>query len=197
MKLKIRQRDRRALAGLIGAAAVYFLFSAVVFPAVDHLKEAAATASEKEQQLRKYRQAVQRKGHYTQLLEQARKSVADAETQLIRGDNPSLASNDLQNLVEDAAKKVNIDLVQKNVLPARKKDDYFNEITMSVSFDSTPNQLATFLSNLRSAPKFVTVRNLQLTPLETPTVAPKKEFKKTVRVNLTVGAVLAAPEKKG
>jgi Tfp pilus assembly protein PilO len=198
MKLPFRQRDRQALAALVGAGALYFLFSSLIFPSVDRLKEASAMASEKEDQLRKYRQAAQRKGHYTELLEQAKKSVSDAESRLIRGDNPSVASIDLQGLVEDAAKKVNVDFAQKNVLPAKKKDQYFNEITMTVSFDATPNQLTTFLANLRNIPKFITVRNLQVTPLETPSAAPKKgEFKKIVRVNMTVGAVLTAPEKKG
>ena len=117
MKLNIRTRDRRALFGLAAAVSVYLIFSIIVLPAFDRLKESAATASEKEEQLRKYRQAMQRKGHYTELLDQARKYVVDAESKLIHGDNPSLASIELQNLVEDAAKKVNIEFAQKNVFP--------------------------------------------------------------------------------
>jgi len=198
MKLQIRQRDRHALLGLFGAVAVYLLVSTLAFPAFDRLKESSAAASEKEDQLRKYRQAIQRKGHYTELLQQANKSVADGESRLIHGDNPSLASIELQNLVEEAAKKVNIDFAQKNVFPPKKKDQYYNEISMTLSFDSTPNQLTTFLSNLRNAPKFVSVRSLQLTPVETPTGPPKKgEFKKVVRVNLTVVAVLTTQKRKG
>jgi Tfp pilus assembly protein PilO len=198
MKFQLRQRDRRAVLGLVGAAALYLVFSELVFPAFDRIKEAGGRAAEKEEQLMKYRQALQRKGHYTELLQQARKNVAEAESRLIRGDNPSLASIELQTLMEDAAKTVSIEFVQKSFLPAKKKDDYFNEITMAVSFDSTPNQLTTFLANLRNAAKFVTVRNMQLAPTETPTAPPKKgEFKKIVHVNLTVGAILPIPEKKG
>jgi len=198
MKLQIRQRDRRAVLGLVGAAALYLVFSELVFPRFDRIKEAGARAAEKEEQLMKYRQALQRKGHYTELLQQARKNVAEAESKLIRGDNASVASSELQTVMEDAAKTVSIEFVQKSFLPAKKKDDYFNEITMAVSFDATPNQLTTFLANLRNAPKFVTVRNMQLAPTETPTAPPKKgEFKKIVHVNLTVGAILPIPEKKG
>lgn len=198
MKFELRQRDRRAILGLAGAAAVYLLFTQLVFPGFDRIKESGAAASEKEDQLVKYRQALQRKGHYTQLLEQTRKNLAEAESRLIRGDNPSLASIELQNLVENAAKSVNLDFAQKSVLPAKKKDDYFNEITMSVTFDATPNQLTTFLANLRNSPKLVTVRNMQLAPTELATAAPKKgEFRKIVRVNLTIGAILAVPDKNG
>src|SRR5262249_48918550 len=159
------------------------------------IRESGARAAEKEDQLTKYRQALQRKGQYAELLQQARKNVAEAESRLIRGDNPSLASIELQNLVEAAGKSVNIEFGQKNVLPAKKRDDYFNEIAMTVSFDSTPNQLTTFLANLRNSPKFVIVRNMQLAPTEMATAPPKKgEFKKIVRVNLTIGAILPAPE---
>src|SRR5215471_10444772 len=126
MKIHIRPRDRRALLALTGAALLYLMFSMLVLPAFDRLKGTGQSAAEKEEQLRKYRQAVQRKGHYSQLLEQARKIVTDSESRLIRGDNPTLASNELQNLVEDAAKKVNIEIAQKNVIPAKKKDQYFN-----------------------------------------------------------------------
>lgn len=198
MKLQLRQQDRRALFALSGALGLYVLLSLFVFPAFDRLKDAGSGASEKEEQLRKYRQAVQRKGHYTELLEQARKSMAEAESRLISGENPSLASVELQNVVDGAAKNVNIEIGQKNVAPAKKKDQYFNEITMTVSFDATPNQLTTFLTNLRNSPKFVTVRSLQLVPVETATAPPKKgELKKTLHVNLTVAAVLNSPEKKG
>src|SRR5207244_1477528 len=99
----------------------------------------------------------------------------------IRGDNPSQASIELQELVDAAAKKVNIEFAQKNVLPAKKRDDFFNEITMTVSFDSTPNQLTAFLANLRDSAKFLTVRNMQAAPVEMATALPKKgEFKKVV-----------------
>jgi Tfp pilus assembly protein PilO len=198
MKLPFRQRDRRALLILLGAGALYLICTQFVFPRIDRLREASAVASEREEQLRKYRQVVQRKGHYTELLEQAKKSMTDAESRLIRGDNPSTASIDLQAVVEEAAKKVDINFAQKNVLPAKKKDQFFNEITMSVSFDASPNQLTTFIANLRSTPKLITVRNLQLTPVETPNAPPKKgEFRKILRVNMTVGAVLTTQEKNG
>lgn len=197
MKVEIRQRDRRALIGLGLAIGVYVLLSMLAFPAFDSLKSSAAEASEKEQQLMKYKRALIRKGHYSQLLESARKNMTEAEARLIRGDNASLASVELQNIVEEAAKKVEIPLGQRNMSTAKKKDQFFNEITMTLSFESTPNQLTMFLSELRSAPKFLTVRNAQVAPVQILQEAPKKgDFQKTVRVSLTIAAILASPEKK-
>ncbi len=200
MKIEIRERDRRALIGLGAAVGIYVLLSMAVFPAFDDLRTAGEEAEAKEEQLMKYRRAQIRKGHYAQLLEQARKNVNDAESRLIRGDNASLASVELQNVIEEAAKKVEIPLGQRNMSTAKKKDDFFNEITMTLSFESTPNQLTMFLSEIRNAPKFITIRNAQVAPVQVLQEAPKKgDFQKTVRVNLTVAALLAAAiqEKRG
>lgn len=194
MKIEIRARDRRALIGLALAGGVYLLFSMVAFPAFDGLKSASEKASAKEEQLMRYRRALIRKGHYAQLLDKARKNMAEAESRLIRGDNASLASVELQNIVEEAAKKVEIPLGQRNMSTAKKKDQFFNEITMTLSFESTPNQLTMFLSEIRNTGKFITVRNAQVVPVQLLQEAPKKgDFLKTVRVNLTLAAILSSP----
>ena len=107
---------------------------------------------------------------------------------------------ELQNIIEEAAKKVEIPLGQRNMSTAKKKDQFFNEITMTLSFESTPNQLTMFLSEIRNVPKFITIRNAQMAPVQMLQEAPKKgDFQKTVRVNLTVAALLTSPaqEKKG
>jgi len=194
MKIEIRTRDRRALFGLGAALLLYLVVAYAVLPAFDRLQSAARTESEKEEQLRKYRRALVRKGHYAKLLDQARKSVSDAEAQLIRGDNPSLASVEFQNVVDAAASKSGVGIAQKNVSPARKKDAFFNEITMTLSFECSPNQLTTFLGELRNGEKFVTVQSSQIAPTQIVQEPPKKgEFQKMVHVNLTLSALLAGP----
>ena len=197
MKFNIRERDRRAILLLGGAAIIYAALSFGVFPAFDRLKEASSRVSEKQDQLKKYRRAVIRKGNYTQLLEQARKNMAEAETRFIRGDNPTLASVELQSIVEQAAKKVGLDLNQRTVSPARKKDDSFNEITMTLALEATPSQIFGLLAEIRNAPKFVIIRNAQIAPTQVLTEAPKKgDFMKTIRANLTIGALIPAPVRK-
>ena len=194
MKIELRERDRRALILLVSAGVLYLLFSQVAFPLFDQLKIASEASAEKEDQLQRYRRALVRKGSHTQLLDQARKNVADAEGRLIRGDNPSLASVEFQNLVEDAAKKVGISLAQRNITPAKKADDFFNEITMTLAFECTPGQLANFIAELRNAPKFITVRNAQVAPTQIVHVVPASgEFQKNLRVSLNLAAILAQP----
>src|SRR5690348_12786626 len=122
MKLEIRKRDRRALLVLAFGVFAYVLLSTAVLPAFDRLQSASQDVGDKEETLMRYRRAVIRKGHYGQLLEQARKNLTDGEGKFIRGDNASLAAVELQNIVEEAAKKLEIALSQRNVSTARKKD---------------------------------------------------------------------------
>jgi len=194
MKLQIRERDRRALLFLGIAAILYGVISFGLLPALDSLSEAASNVRDKEQQLSKYRRALVRKGHYAQLLQQVRNNVTAAEARFIRGDNPTLAAVELQTIVETAAKKNGIDLTQRNVSTARKKDDFFTEITMTVTFEATSNQLSSFLGEIRNAPEFTVVRNAQIAPAEVLQEAPKKgDSKKMLRANLTIAAALPVP----
>ena len=194
MKIQLRERDRRALFVLAFALGVYLLASQAVLPAYDRMKTGADSVAQKENELRRYRRALANREPYARLVEQAKTSVAEAEARLIRGDNPTLASVELQSIVEAVSTKVNIMLGQRSMTPARKRDDFFNEIAMTLSFEGTPNQVTSFLAELRSAGKFISVRNLQVSPI-TPAQEPptKGELKKTLKVNVTVVALLASP----
>jgi hypothetical protein len=197
MKFELRERDRRAILILAAAAGIYVLASYVALPALDKLTQTPTHVSEQEGQLKKYRRALIRKGHYTEELAQARKNVAEAETRFVRGDNPSLASVELQTIVEAAAKKANLDLNQRNVTPARKKDDSFNEITMALTLEATPSQIFGFLAEIRNAPKYVTIRSAQIIPAQILTEAPKKgDFLKTIRANVTIAALIPVSGRK-
>jgi len=197
MSFELRERDRRAIFILAAASAIYVLVSYAVLPAIDKLSQAPSRVSDTEEQLRKYRRALIRKGHHTEQLQQARKNVAEAEARFIRGDNPTLASVELQTIVEEAAKKVNLDLGQRNVSPARKKDDAFNEITIALALESTPAQILGFLAEIRKAPKYLTVRSAQMAPAQIMTEPPKKgDFMKTIRANITVAAPIPVQIRK-
>ena len=194
MKLEIRQRDRRALFLLGVSLGLYFVLSEVASPAYDRLAAAVDTALDREDQLRRYRRAVVRKADYGQLLEEARRRVEEGEAQLVQGDNPSLASAELQTIVEQVAELTGIELGQRKMSAARQKDEFFNEITMTLGFESTPGQLVAFLEQLRGSEKLVAVRSIQIAPLiVVDEVTEGMELLKDVRVNLTVGAVLASP----
>jgi hypothetical protein len=197
MSFDLRERDRRAIVILAAAMGLYVIVSYVVLPAFDKLTQTPSRVSDTEEQLRKYRRALIRKGHHTEQLEQARKNVAEAEGRFIRGDNPTLASVELQTIVEEAARKVNLELGQRNVTPARKKDDSFNEITITLALEATPSQIFGFLAEIRNAPKYVTVRSAQMAPAQIMTEPPQKgDFTKVIRANIAIAAPIPVPVRK-
>ena len=193
MKFSLKTRDRRALILLAGALALYFVVSGVVFPAYDNLAASEASALEKEDQLSRYRRALARAADYAALLEEAQTRIQAGEAQLVPGDNPSLASAQLQTLVEDVAERTGIELGQRNISPARSDGEYFNEITMSLTFECTPGQLVQFLSNIRNVERMVVVRSIQVSPLQGTDGVGTGELIKDLSVNVTFAAILVVP----
>jgi len=193
MKFDLKRNDRRAFLVLVLVLAIYVFFAEVALPVYDGLAIAADSALEKEDQLRRYRRAVIRRADYGQLLEEARRRMEAGEGRLIRGDNASLASAELQTIVEGVAEVTGVVLGPRNMSTARKKDEFFNEITMTLGFDCTPGQLVGFLTQLRASDKLIAVRSLRVSPHEAVDgVALGVGLSKDVTVNLTVAAVLAS-----
>jgi len=133
-----------------------------------------------------------RKGQYGDLLKLASDRVAKSESTVIAAPSLPLASAELQSLVEAAAGKVGLMLEQRAMGAPRRLNDFYAELSMTLTFGATPGQLVSFLNELRSQPRFITVRLLQLTPLQQVTEAPKGiDVTKNVRVNMTVASLCA------
>ena len=193
MKLEIRQRDRRALILLVAALAIYGLVDWAILPAFDRLTAAGEAAADKEKQLRRYRRAELRKGQYTDLLKVADERIKKSESVVIPAANLSLASAEMQSLMEATATKVGLTLGQRQIGAPRRLNEFYAELPMTMSFESTPGQVVQFLNELRSLPRFVTVRALQVTPIAPVFAAPKgADLTKNVRVSVTSAALTSA-----
>jgi hypothetical protein len=190
------QRNRRALIILGVAVAIYLITSQGLLPLYDQLRASSNTVSDKTDELKKYRRELSHRGNYDALKTDARKRLDELKTHFFTND--ATGSADLQRTVEDGAKSVGIDLMQRATTQPKKVDDLTGEVVMTTTFEATPNQVVTFLNQLRTSPKTVTVRNAQIDPLQVVYEAPKAGgVIKTLRVNLSiVGATLVAPEEK-
>jgi len=66
-------------------------------------------------------------------------------------------------------------------------------VPMTMTFESTPTQLVSFINELHSLPRFFTVRTLQITPLTPVVEAPKgSDLTKAVRVSMAVSGFTSA-----
>jgi hypothetical protein len=197
VKVQLKNRDKRAVLVLAAAVALYALMSWVILPAYDSLGGAQTEAVEKERLLQKYRQVASRKGNYDALLGQVAKLKDQAGARLIRAANPSLAAVELQALVEETARKLNIVLIQRNVPSPAPSAAPLREMTMTLAFEATPQQMVAFLSELRSLPRFVRVVALTVNPLQiAQSATPSTLFSKNIRVGMTLGAWMELPHKE-
>ena len=193
MKLQLKPKDRRALMILALALVIYELGTAVILPAYDKLAAARDLVSDKESELRRYRRAQLRKGQYGDLLKVTADRVAKSESAVIVATNVPLASAQLQSMIEEAANKTGLMPGQRTIGSAKRLNEFYAELPMTLSFDSTPGQLVAFLSELRKGPRFLTIRSLQVSPLEVILEAPKgMAVSKTVRVLMTVVSLTSA-----
>jgi hypothetical protein len=175
---------------------MYLIGTLVAFPFYDQLKMAPGQVAEKTDHLRRYKRELSHRGNYDALTADTRKKLTEARAHFFTSD--TAGSTELQKVVEDSAKLTGISLAQRTATQSKKVDDMVNEFTMTLSFESTLNQLVSFLSQLQASPKIVTVRTAQVDPVQVAYEAPKGgELKKNVRANLTVvGYALAATEDK-
>ena len=186
MKIRIRERDRRALIGLALAVALYVATVELVLPQWDRLREAPELAANSESQLRRYRRAILRQGRYEELESLVAARDGELESLLIRAESASLASVELQSIVESVAADIGVVFGERNIIAPRMLDDFFSETAMSIAFDCTPNQLVSLLTGLRDLETLITVRELQIEP----TPAEGQDLTKEWQVSLTVGALI-------
>ena len=186
MKIRLRDRDRRALIGLALAVALYVVTVELVLPQWDRLREAPELAANSESQLRRYRRAILRQGQYEELEALAVARDGELESLLIRAESESLASVELQSIVESVAADIGVVFGERNIIAPRILDDFFSETAMSVAFDSTPNQLVSLLTALRDLETLITVRELNIQPKPDEGQDLTKEW----QVSLTVGALI-------
>jgi hypothetical protein len=188
---RLSSRDRRALTGLIAAAAIYLLATYIVFPQFDKLAASRTDVSQQEDQLRKYRRALLRKDQYGQLIQQASASVRGLQTRFF---TPDKGSAELQSIVESTAASAGLVLSQRNPVVERKRDAITTEISINVICEATIAQVMTFLNQLRQSPKFLTVTSAQVGPIQPfREIPPSGELKKTLRTNFTVTGLVLNP----
>ena len=186
MKIRLRERDRRALIGLGLAVALYVATVELVLPQWDRLREAPELAANSESQLRRYRRAIVRQGRYEELEALVAARDGELESLLISAESESLASVELQSIIESVAADIGVVFGERNIIAPRTLDDFFSETAMSVAFDCTPNQLVSLLAALRDLETLITVRELNIQPRPDEGQDLTKEW----QVSLTVGALI-------
>jgi len=197
VKIEIRQRDKRALIGLGVAALLFLLADQLLLPAYDRLADARETARQREDQLDRYRIAAGRQGIASGVLAQV-----EAETDRLREQLLPPISNTpggeaqgarFGTLIESAAEEAGILLRQRDAVETRRLGEGdFEEVSIGLSFDALPEELAAFLGRLRGSETHLAVVRLQVTPIDQALEIPEdRTIARTLQVTMTVAAVRA------
>jgi Tfp pilus assembly protein PilO len=189
----MKPRDRKALILLGLALVIYVVANTIVLPAYDRIAAAKDLAADKENQVRRYRRAELRKGQYADLLRTTADRVTKSESVVITAPNLSLVSAEFQSLVEDAANKVGLVVGQRTIGAAKPINEFYAELPITISFESTPGQLVSFLNEIRNVPRFITVNSLQISPTDAVVDPPKgMAVSKNIRASMTLYSLIPA-----
>ena len=191
MKIEIRPRNRRALLGMGIALILYLALDRLVFPVWDGLSQAEEIVASKEDQLRRYRRALVRQARYGDLEQTVVAQTADLERLVIQAENESLASVELQSVVDTLFSSAGLVAIQRTIVGERELDDFYSETAMTLVFECSPSQLMFLLSEFRNSGTFLNVRSLQVIPTELATgPADGQILSKGLRATLTVAALM-------
>ncbi len=193
--MKLRQRDKRAVALLAGVAAIWALL-ALVLPSRSQKESVrpAQPAREAEKRLARLRRLAADVPRHEALLQSVSAELAWREKRVIQADTGAQALAQLLEVVRRAAKALTPPLETKTaelgqVTPLGA--DY-GEVQISVTFECRIEELLNLLADLTKQPEIVATRELR--------IAPGNAKEKTLNVRLTVGGVVPrrlVPEKKG
>ncbi|MBI4483772.1 MAG: type II secretion system protein M [Acidobacteria bacterium] len=183
-------RERALLLVAAGVGTVTVLLVFIVFPFVDSQKRMAEELELKKETLRRYKEIVAEKELYVRRLESANKLLRERSTRLLAGDNPSLASTDLQRLLNDLVARNTIELQRMDPPRVKVLNETYQQISIQFQTQCMPQQFVPFLHALITHEKLLTVDDVNISSLKIGQNVTK------IRPLITISGYLYAPTKK-
>lgn len=189
----LNTREKRALAAMAVAAALFLLLEFFVLPGMDSAEKLRAALPLREKTLRKYQQMVALAGGRETDWQSLQTRLAEAEKGLLDSRTPAVASAELQELVKQLMAQQGIEMRGANFLPARALKPAaagYTAVPLSLGFECTLDQLASFLLAARSSSKVLALEQLTIS-----TVLPRPDRpRKMVSVQIVIrGLMIVEP----
>ena len=159
MKLTLREK-RFIFAGIILVVAVLIFYTASSF--LGDRDSLIRDVERNKQLLQKQREIIDSEEVYKKRVEQLTNHMEQDLTRLLPGDNPSVASAELQKVLKDFADQSGVEITQKNTLDEKKVEDNGMLTKISVRIETRCNlvQLVDFLIAIENYDKFLKVEEL-------------------------------------
>jgi hypothetical protein len=186
--MKVTSREKSLI-----MIAVATLAAILIFYAITMLVPDAAVLSQnvelKKRMLRNQLETLSQEESYKASLDQYQKQLDLDLKRFLPGDNPSLASADLQKTLKDFADKTGVEIAQRNALPEKKASDIVTKVSVRIETNCTPEQLVQFLSLIENYEKMLRVDEAIINSLRI-----SKKFE--IRPSLTISGYIRTQEEK-
>ncbi|MBI3933521.1 MAG: hypothetical protein HY316_02435 [Acidobacteria bacterium] len=180
--MAISKRDRRALQAGGVALVLWLALRFAILPVWDSWRQERTELPLRETALIKFRQALAAAGTDRKTAESLQNRLRETESGLLQSSTPALASAEFQDWVKQTTASHAIELRSSEFLALRPQANGYAQVPLGLQFQCRMDQLAGFLSELRSSSKIVAIPRLQLQSNGGP--------EKLVLVSLTVAGVM-------
>ena len=186
--MKMTARDRKVLiiGGVVVAAALIYFLADSVIPSRAALTAEVGT---KKKTILAERELLGQEENYKARVEQYRKRLEQDRTRLLPGDNPNLASAELQKVLADLASRNGVDIIRKDVRPEQKIQDKLVKVSVHIEINCLPDQLVQFLAAIENYDKFLKIDMLFIQWV-------RLQRKDEIRPSMNVAGFIVTPEAK-
>jgi len=133
------------------------------FPVIQDLKPAGSEIIFKKQQIAKYCQKIQKRKNLESRRIALNRNLGRAESGLLAGETPALAAVDIQNILSDITRKIDIEIKTMRVIKSIDLEN-MNYVSIPVQFTlkSTVRQLKDMLYQIETSNKFLIISKMKI-----------------------------------
>jgi len=192
----LSSRDRRALALLAAAVALFLILDFGLLPLMDSAGGLGAALPLKEKTLRKYQRLAAILPEREAGWKEMQASLEEAEKRLLESKTGALASAEMQQLVKELMAGQGLDPGSASFQPVRAlrpvgagtaNDAAYAAVPLALNFECRVEQLAAFLQAARESSRVLVVEQLGISQ-----AAPRPDRPKAVSVRLVLHGVMRA-----
>lgn len=183
--MKVSPREQIVIIiGIVIAVSVLIFY--VVTDQVPDSQSLSRSVELKKRMLRGQRETLGREEVYKARLDQYKKQLDQDMTRLLPGDNPSLASADLQKIIKDFADRSGVEVTQRNIMQEKRIQDLVNKVTVRMETNCSPEQLVQFLTLIKNHEKLLNVDEMTISSV-------RNIRRMETRTSLVISGYIALP----
>lgn len=186
MRVSAREKKFLVVGGCVVVASALLYFGLNFAPSGEGLSK---TVDYKKSLLARQREIIGKEDLYKSRIEQYRRRLAQDRTRLLPGDNPSIASAELQKVLKDIADRNGIEILRKDTQAQKRLQDDLIKVSVRVEINCVPDQLVQFLAAVESYEQSLTVDLLAINSFR---IQKRYEIRPSITIS---GYIAGAPEK--